>query len=62
MVSSCEQKAVSQSLMRNSRVCQAKGEIEHVVLIVAGLLQLVVYVWLENDMACRAGDGAFART
>src|ERR1700761_5313212 len=41
---------------------QAEGEVEHVLLVLAGLGQQVVPFVLDDDMAGRAGERALART
>lgn len=48
---------------KTARLSQAKGEVEHVVLVVLGLGHLVVETFIgDNDVACRAGAGAAAGT
>lgn len=43
------------------RIGQAKGEVEHVVLVVRGLLERVVDMVFEDDVTRRAGDRLLAR-
>jgi len=45
---------------RHERVRQTKRHIQHIVLVVSGLLEHVVVLWCENDMARRTRDAAFA--
>jgi hypothetical protein len=42
------------------RVSQTERQVEHVVLLVRRLLDPVVELLREDDVACRAGDRAFA--
>ena len=42
------------------RVGEAKGEVEHVVFVITGLLEMVVCVLIEDDVARRAGNRALA--
>jgi len=41
---------------QTTRLCQTKGQVEHVVLIIIGLFHLVEHVWVRDDnVAGRAG-------
>jgi len=42
------------------RLCQSKGQVEHVVLLVRWLGQAVVHMGLQNDVTRRAGQGRLA--
>jgi hypothetical protein len=44
------------------RIRQTEGHVQHVVLVVARLLEEVIVLRREDDVACRACDGAFACT
>src|SRR5439155_13736405 len=40
---------------------QIEGEIEHIILILARLLQQVIPLRIDNDVTCRAGERPLAR-
>ena len=53
---SCKERTI------HSRVAQPESQIQHIILIILRLFQLVVTLGIEDDMTCGAGDRAFTGT